>query len=77
MNMKKIKNYISSKDLKINYFSRHLNVLNYDSIITLENDKVVLSKDNKLITIKGHDLSLLKLLEMEILIEGDIKTIEL
>lgn len=75
--MKKIKEFINSKQLRLNYIDNKLNVVNYDEIVLLTNEKIILTKDKKVIIIKGLNLTLLKLLEEEILINGSIKTIEL
>ncbi len=74
--MKKIKNYINPDKLKINYFENHLNVVNYSQIVLLTSEKIIITKDSETITIKGNDLTLLKLLENEVLIQGIIKNIE-
>lgn len=75
--MKKIKEFINSKQLRLNYIDNKLNVVNYDEIVLLTDEKIILTKDKKEIIIKGLNLTLLKLLEEEILINGSIKTIEL
>lgn len=75
--MKKIKEYLNSNKLKINYIDNKLNIVNYTEIVLLTEEKVILKKDKDVITINGKDLSLLKLLEFEILINGTIKSIEL
>ncbi len=75
--MKKIKEFINSKQLRLNYIDNKLNVVNYDEIVLLTAEKIILTKDKKIIIIKGLNLTLLKLLEEEILINGSIKTIEL
>ena len=75
--MKKIKEFINSKELRLNYIDNKLNVVNYDEIVLLTDEKIILTKDKKVIIIKGLNLTLLKLLEEEILINGSIKTIEL
>lgn len=75
--MKKIKEFINSKQLRLNYIDNKLNVVNYDEIVLLTDEKIILTKNKKVIIIKGLNLTLLKLLEEEILINGSIKTIEL
>jgi len=75
--MKKIKEFINPKDFKINYYENHLNIVNYDELVLLTEEKIIISKNERMITIKGRELSLLKLLDKEILIGGFIKTIEL
>ncbi len=73
----RIKEFINPKDLKITYFTNLVNISNYDDIILLNDNKIILKKTNKFITIKGENLTLKKLLDEEILIQGNIKTIEL
>lgn len=73
----KIKEYLNSNKLKMNYIDNKLNIVNYTDIILLTDEKIIIKKDNQIITIKGSNLSLLKLLESEILINGCIKLIEL
>lgn len=73
----KIKEFVNPKNLKITYLNNKLNVLNYDEIIILLDNKIILSKNNNIITITGSNLTLLKLLDNEILIKGSIKNIEL
>lgn len=75
--MNYIKEYLNSNKLQINYIDNKLNIVNYTDIVLLKNDKIILKKDNQVITIKGDNLTLIKLLELEILIQGCIKTIEL
>ena len=75
--MKKIKEYINNDELKINYQGKYLNVVNYQEIVLLESEKIILLKDNKSIVIKGENLTLEKLLDLEVLIKGEIKSIEL
>mgnify|MGYP004474606427 FL=1 len=73
----KIKEFVNPKNLKITYLDNKLNILNYDEIIILLDNKIILSKNNNIITRTGSNLSLLKLLDNEILIKGSIKNIEL
>ena len=72
-----IREFINPKELKIIYFTNYINIINYDEIILLTDNKISLLKDKKTITIKGDNLLLNKLLDKEILIHGNIKTIEL
>ena len=75
--MRRLREYISSNDLKMHYIDNKLNIVNYDEIVLLSSQNIIILKDNKTINIKGNDLSLLKLLDSEILINGLIKSIEL
>ena len=75
--MNSLREYVNSKKIKINYINNKLNVVNFDEIVILTDNKIILLKDNKDIVIKGNNLTLLKLLDNEILIGGEIKIIEL
>ena len=75
--MGKIKEYLNSSKLELIYKEDKLDVVNYSEIILLTTDKIILSKDSQNIIIKGIDLSLLKLLDNEVLIGGSIKSIEM
>ena len=75
--MNNLREYISSKKLKMIYQNNKLNIVNYDEIVILTDSKIILSKDNKSIVITGSCLTLLKMLDFEILIGGKIKTIEI
>ena len=75
--MNNLKEFINSKKLQINYINNQLNIVNYDEIVIITETKIILLKDKKTITIKGDSLTLLKLLDFELLIGGNIKIIEL
>ena len=75
--MNKLKEFIKSNNLEFHYLNNKLNIINYDKIIFLGTSKIILLKSNKTISIMGNNLSLLKLLDSEILIDGIIKEIEL
>ena len=61
-----IREFINPKELKIIYFTNYINIINYDEIILLTDNKILLLKDKKTITIKGDNLLLNKLLDKEI-----------
>ena len=73
--MNRISEYINNNSLKINYYNNKLNIVNFDDINVIMDNEIILLKDNKSIVVKGNNLSLLKLLDNEILISGDIKII--
>ena len=75
--MNNLREFISSRKLKINYMENKLNIVNFDEILILTEDKIILLKDKETIVIKGSNLTLLKLMDSEILIGGFIKIIEL
>lgn len=73
----KIVNYIKDNNLKITYVNNNVNIVNYDSILEIQKEKVTVIKDKRIIIIRGQDLKLNKLLDNEILITGIINKIEL
>lgn len=77
INIRKVVNYIKDANFKIIYLNNSVNVVNYDSILEVNDNIISLKKEDKVIHIKGNDLRLNKLLEQEILVTGLIKTIEL
>ena len=70
----RIKEFINPKDLKITYFTNLVNISNYDDIILLNDNKIILKKTNKFITIKGENLRINKLSidTSEVIVEGNI-----
>lgn len=75
--IKRITNYIKDNKFKIYYVNNSVNILYYDNILEVTNDVITITKENKIILIKGNNLRLTKLLDNEVLITGDINKIEL
>ena len=75
--IKKIANYIKDNNFKIYYVNNSINILYYDNIIEVTSDVITITKENKIILIKGNNLRLNKLLDNEVLITGEIHKIEL
>ena len=73
----KLVNYIKDNNFKINYANNSVNIVNYDKIIEIENTVITITKEDKIIFIKGSDLRLNKLLDNEVVITGTINKIEL
>lgn len=75
--LNKLKDYINDDSFKINIYKNKINVVNYLDIITLEESRISLKYQQGMIIIKGNNLSVNKLLDNEILITGEIKSVEL
>ena len=75
--LNRLKDYINDDSFKINIYKNKINVVNYLDIITLEESRISLKYQQGMIIIKGNNLSVNKLLDNEVLITGDIKSIEL
>ena len=72
-----IKDYMIDDKFKITITDDMVNIDNYDEIITLEKDLIIIKNKQKEIVFKGDNITLGKLLDMELLIKGNIKHIEL
>ena len=71
-----VRNYIKDLDFRFTVYLDKINIINYQKIISLEDDKILLLGGNKKITIRGKNLTLSKLLDEEVLILGEITKIE-
>jgi len=73
----KIINYIKEPYLKIIYFNNNVDIVNYDKILEIKDDLVIILANNKKIIVRGNNLKLSKLLDKEVLISGLINKIEM
>lgn len=70
--------YIDDKEFKLTFLKNRLNIVYYKEIITVEQTRISISCDNEnTIIVHGKNLTINKLLEQELLITGEIETIEL
>lgn len=75
--LRQFKEYIIDNNFKIVFTNNNLNIINYTDIITIEKNIISVKTESKRIMIKGRNMVLKKLLDNEILIVGDINSIEL
>ena len=71
-----ISNYINDKEFRFTVYEDKIHIINFNRIITLEDNLISLLSNNKKINIKGLNLVLVKLLDNELLIKGNITNIE-
>jgi len=71
------KEYINEDKCKIVIFDNKIYVSHYIDIKSFDTNKFVLELPDKVITLEGKNISIQKLTRVEILISGDINTIEL
>jgi len=69
-------NYINDKEFKFTVYENKIHIINFNKIITLEDNYISLLSTNKKINIKGLNLVLIKLVDNELLIKGNISNIE-
>ncbi len=75
--LKSIYKFINNDDFSINIWNKCIEINNFSNIILLNNDKVIIENKNQIITIIGQNLSIRKLLDNEILLYGNLKSVEL
>lgn len=69
-------NYLNNKDLEINIINNKLYVINYTNVDSFSREKIKLKYEKGIIIVNGDKLVISKLLKDEILISGEIKSIE-
>ena len=72
----KIREYIKDEEFRLVLFRDRVYITNYEEILTLNNKRISVNSGTNLIVIKGEGLILNKLLDKEVLITGQIFTIE-
>ncbi len=75
--LKSVYRYINNDIFSINIWKNYIEVNNFSNILLLEEDKVIIENKKQTIVIKGHNICIRKLLDNEILLSGDIKSVEL
>lgn len=72
----KVRDYIKDGEFRLTLFEDRLLAVNYDSILSLESERISFLIARKRIVVKGKDLTLSKLLDKEVLIGGVVFSIE-
>lgn len=68
--------YINDIDFQIIYINNELNIVNYEKINYMEDEKISLSTKLGTVIVKGTNLRVKKLLDNEIVIIGSFENIE-
>lgn len=72
---KKIFDYVKTNQLRIVYSNNKINVLNYNQIGIFNNESIEILTKIKKILIKGNNLTINRLFDNELMIEGEINNI--
>lgn len=72
----RLNNYIEDKKFKLIYEDNLIDIINYTRLITIEDNYISLYINNKKIIIKGKKLILKKLLDNELLLNGEVTSLE-
>lgn len=76
--IKNLVNYIKDDGFQFKYIDGNINIVNYREIKTLSDNLIsLIDKNNHLLIIKGEKLILKRMVSDEVLIKGNIKSIEL
>ncbi len=73
---RELKNVIYDKNFKMTILENQINIKPFKDILIFEENKLLIKTENKIIKIKGENLTINKLENYEILILGKIITIE-
>ena len=74
--IKQLFNYINDNNLKIIYLNNQLDIVNYKKILIFNDDKIKIDYYKKNISIIGNNLTIKKLYDDEVLVEGNIKEVK-
>ena len=74
--LKKVSGYLIDKEFRLTLYTYKLHIVNYKEIISLSDDEVIIKTNNGKVLIYGENLTLIKLVEDEVLLSGKIKRIE-
>ena len=74
--MFRISHFINDTSFQMVFINNELDIINYSTINYMEDSKISLNYYNKKLLIKGENLRVKKLLESEIMIGGNIQSIE-
>lgn len=72
-----MKNQIFETKFRINISDNKINIVNYNKIIEINDNNIIIEYNNKLLKIFGNNLAIKKMIDDEILIQGDITSINL
>ena len=70
-------NYIEDNESHFDIFIDHIYITNYEKILSLNDTKIVFLAKNKKITLIGNKLSLIKMLDDDLLIQGNLSKVEM
>jgi len=76
MNIHKFNDYLLEKKFNMNITNNYIEVLNYECIDHFDSNSIKIKYLDRIVTIKGNNLIVKRLLKDFIIIKGDIKNIE-
>ncbi len=73
--MENIKSFLYDKDYFISIFDKYIYVFNYLDLLHFSETEINLKLEKFKLLINGQNLSIIKMMEKEILIEGEIEKV--
>ena len=74
--IRKVIDYIKEDEFEIRIDSKYINIINFIDISFMEEEKIKINYSDGTVLIKGKNLTVLKLLDKEILIKGMFLSVE-
>ncbi len=74
--IEKVSRYLIDKEFKLTLYTYKLHIVNYKEILSLTDQEVIIKTTKGKVLIYGENLTLIKLVEDEVLLSGKIKRIE-
>ena len=69
-------NFLYDKKYFINIYDEYIHVFNYEELISLASNKIILKLEKFKLIINGQELFITKMIPNEILIKGSINSVE-
>ena len=69
------KTYLRNDSYNINISNNIIYFLNYDKVIVINDDIIMIKFKDFVLTVKGNDFKIVKMLDNELLINGNFKEI--
>lgn len=73
--IRKVIDYVKKEEFEINIDDKYIDIINFNDIAYMEDEKISINYSEGNILIKGKDLTVIKLLDNEILIKGNFLSI--
>ena len=74
--LKDLRNYILENKFRINIYENNIDIINYNEIDHFDDKIIIIKYEKGIITVKGENLIITRLLEDELLINGKIRNLE-
>ena len=74
--LRRVYEFVKDEEFRFTVFNNRIHIINYKKINTLNSDYILIESDDRRIGIKGNNLVLNKMLDREILVIGNVKSIE-